>query len=181
MSYALSFMAITATITHAIIYFWNPIKIHFKRSLQEQPDIHARLMANYRQGKRIDLQRWLQVIHHNIFTVPEWWYACIFGMIVAYITSCTFFSTALCPVVTFAFACVCVSIWPTDMTIWALVVALAIGRPLVSSSHLVLITIFSLGLHDTNWHDPGDHQSASRFKVGSLLSLCTTSLIWFST
>lgn len=91
MSYALSFMAITATITHAIIYFWNPIKIHFKRSLQEQPDIHARLMANYRQGKRIDLQRWLQVIHHNIFTVPEWWYACIFGMIVAYITPSTFF------------------------------------------------------------------------------------------
>ena len=52
MSYALSFMAITATITHAIIYFRKPIKIHFKRSLQEQPDIHARLMANYRQGKQ---------------------------------------------------------------------------------------------------------------------------------
>lgn len=52
MSYALSFMAITATITHAIIHFRKPIKVHFKRSLQEQPDIHARLMANYRQGNQ---------------------------------------------------------------------------------------------------------------------------------
>lgn len=49
-SYALSFTAITATITHTILYFWKPIRLHFGRSLQEQPDIHARLMSNYRQG-----------------------------------------------------------------------------------------------------------------------------------
>jgi hypothetical protein len=50
MAYALSFLAITATITHAILYFWKPIKIHFKRCLREQPDIHAQLMAQYKEG-----------------------------------------------------------------------------------------------------------------------------------
>ncbi|KAF4585130.1 hypothetical protein EYR40_001967 [Pleurotus pulmonarius] len=59
MSYGLSFLSITATITHAIIYFWKPIQVQFKRSLREQPDIHAQLMSNYSQ-------------------VPEWYYACIF-------------------------------------------------------------------------------------------------------
>jgi OPT family small oligopeptide transporter len=59
MCYGLSFTAITATITHTMLYFWKPIRLHFGRSLQEQPDVHARLMSNYRQ-------------------VPEWWYACIF-------------------------------------------------------------------------------------------------------
>jgi hypothetical protein len=50
MSYGLSFMTIAATITHAALHFWKPIKIHFKRSLREQPDIHAQLMAQYKQG-----------------------------------------------------------------------------------------------------------------------------------
>lgn len=51
MSYALSFMAITSMITHTIIYFRKPIRVQFGRSLREQPDIHARLMSNYRQGE----------------------------------------------------------------------------------------------------------------------------------
>ncbi|KAI0045919.1 OPT oligopeptide transporter [Auriscalpium vulgare] len=58
-SYGTSFASITATITHSILYFWKPIKLHFRRSLREQPDIHARLMSRYRQ-------------------VPDWWYACLF-------------------------------------------------------------------------------------------------------
>ncbi|GLB41159.1 putative OPT oligopeptide transporter protein [Lyophyllum shimeji] len=58
-SYGLSFLSIAATITHAIIHFWKPIKVQFKQSLREAPDIHARLMAKYPQ-------------------VPEWYYACIF-------------------------------------------------------------------------------------------------------
>jgi OPT family small oligopeptide transporter len=62
MSYGLSFLSITATITHAMIHFWQPIKTQFKRSLREQPDIHARLMAKYPQ-------------------VPEWYYAVIFGIL----------------------------------------------------------------------------------------------------
>ncbi|KAJ7768750.1 OPT oligopeptide transporter protein-domain-containing protein [Mycena olivaceomarginata] len=67
MSYGLSFMSITATIVHAIIHFWAPIKLHFKRSLREQPDVHAKLMMAYPQ-------------------VPDWYYACIF--IVTFIFAC---------------------------------------------------------------------------------------------
>ncbi|KAJ7025530.1 small oligopeptide transporter [Mycena alexandri] len=50
MSYGLSFMSITATIAHAILHFSAPIKLHFKRSLREQPDVHAKLMMSYPQG-----------------------------------------------------------------------------------------------------------------------------------
>ncbi|KDQ55449.1 hypothetical protein JAAARDRAFT_133924 [Jaapia argillacea MUCL 33604] len=89
MSYGLSFAAITATITHTILYFTRPIKNHLRRTLGEQPDIHARLMAHYPR-------------------VPEWWYASIF-------------------VVTFALASVCIQIYPTEMEIWALVIALILG------------------------------------------------------
>lgn len=60
-SYGLSFASITATIVHSILYFWKPIRIHLRRSLREQPDIHAKLMSNYRQ-------------------VPEWWYAVLFAI-----------------------------------------------------------------------------------------------------
>ncbi|KAJ6567567.1 small oligopeptide transporter [Mycena vulgaris] len=56
MSYGLAFMSITATIVHAIIHFSAPIKLHFKRSLREQPDIHAKLMMAYPE-------------------VPDWYYA----------------------------------------------------------------------------------------------------------
>ncbi|KAK7052416.1 glutathione transporter 1 [Favolaschia claudopus] len=66
-SYGLSFMSITATIVHAIIYFWAPIKLQFKRSLREQPDVHAKLMMVYPQ-------------------VPDWYYACIF--VVTFIFAC---------------------------------------------------------------------------------------------
>ncbi|KDR73127.1 hypothetical protein GALMADRAFT_100686 [Galerina marginata CBS 339.88] len=89
MSYGLSFLSITATITHAIIHFWKPIRLQFGRSMREQPDIHARLMSQYPQ-------------------VPDWYYACIF-------------------VLTFVFACVCIQLWPSGMTIWALIIALLIS------------------------------------------------------
>jgi hypothetical protein len=32
------------------------------------------------------------------------------------------------PVITFAFACICIQVWPTEMTIWALVIALLICK-----------------------------------------------------
>jgi len=89
MSYGLSFLSITATITHAIIHFRKPIKVQFQQTLREPPDIHARLMAKYPP-------------------VPDWYYLCIL-------------------VVTFTFACVCIQIWPTGMTIWALVIALIVS------------------------------------------------------
>uniref|UniRef100_A0A0W0FUN2 Putative small oligopeptide transporter n=1 Tax=Moniliophthora roreri TaxID=221103 RepID=A0A0W0FUN2_MONRR len=88
MNYGLSFMAVTATITHTIVYWWKPVRLHFKRSLREQPDVHARLMSKYQH-------------------VPDWWYGCLF-------------------VITFAFGAICIELWPTDMPIWALIVALVI-------------------------------------------------------
>jgi hypothetical protein len=48
-SYGLSFGAITSLIVHTILYFRKHIWLQTKRSLREQPDIHARLMSKYRQ------------------------------------------------------------------------------------------------------------------------------------
>ncbi|KAJ7180290.1 OPT oligopeptide transporter [Mycena crocata] len=58
-SYGLSFASITATITHAFLFFRKQIWTQSRRAMSEQSDIHARLMAVYPQ-------------------VPEWWYAIIF-------------------------------------------------------------------------------------------------------
>ncbi|OCH85567.1 OPT oligopeptide transporter [Obba rivulosa] len=58
-SYGLSFASITATLTHTFLYFRKQIWVQSRRSMSEQPDIHARLMSKYKQ-------------------VPEWWYAIIF-------------------------------------------------------------------------------------------------------
>lgn len=58
-SYGLSFASVTATITHAFLYFRKQIWQQSRRSLSEQPDIHARLMSKYRE-------------------VPDWWYGCVF-------------------------------------------------------------------------------------------------------
>lgn len=59
MSYGLSFASITATLMHTFLYFRKQIWVQARRSMHEQPDIHARLMSVYPQ-------------------VPEWWYAGIF-------------------------------------------------------------------------------------------------------
>ena len=58
-SYGLSFASITATLTHAFLYFRKQIWTQSRRAMHEQPDIHARLMARYPQ-------------------VPQWWYLIIF-------------------------------------------------------------------------------------------------------
>ncbi|KAF5343654.1 hypothetical protein D9758_014690 [Tetrapyrgos nigripes] len=58
-SYGLSFASITATLTHAFLFYRKQIWRQARRSMHEQPDIHARLMAHYPQ-------------------VPEWWYVIIF-------------------------------------------------------------------------------------------------------
>jgi hypothetical protein len=61
-SYGLSFAAITSTITHTFIYYRKQISNQARRSLAEQPDIHARLMSVYKE-------------------VPNWWYIAIFGVL----------------------------------------------------------------------------------------------------
>ncbi|KAJ3571959.1 hypothetical protein NP233_g3403 [Leucocoprinus birnbaumii] len=63
-SYGLSFASITATLMHAFLYFRKQIWVQARRSLHEQADIHARLMARYPQ-------------------VPEWWYLVIFASMFA--------------------------------------------------------------------------------------------------
>jgi hypothetical protein len=60
LSYGLSFASITATLTHTFLYYRKQIWIQARLSLSEQPDIHARLMAVYKE-------------------VPDWWYLTIFG------------------------------------------------------------------------------------------------------
>lgn len=49
----------SATITHTLLFFRKQIHVQARRSLSEQPDIHARLMSKYPQ-------------------VPDWWYSIIF-------------------------------------------------------------------------------------------------------
>ncbi|KAH7325196.1 OPT oligopeptide transporter [Rhizoctonia solani] len=58
-SYGLSFASIIATLVHGFLYYRKQIWLQARRSLSEQPDIHARLMSRYPQ-------------------VPEWWYLVIF-------------------------------------------------------------------------------------------------------
>lgn len=65
LSYGLSFAAMTATVTHAVLFFRKQIWTQARRSMHEQPDIHARLMAVYPQ-------------------VPEWWYAIMFVVMFAF-------------------------------------------------------------------------------------------------
>ena len=59
-SYGLSFASITAILTHTFLYSRKQIWSQFRTALNEQTDVHARLMNNYKK-------------------VPEWWYAIIFG------------------------------------------------------------------------------------------------------
>ncbi|THH02009.1 hypothetical protein EW026_g784 [Hermanssonia centrifuga] len=59
LSYGLSFASVTATLTHTFMYYRKQIWVQSRRSMSEQADIHARLMAKYPQ-------------------VPDWWYAVIF-------------------------------------------------------------------------------------------------------
>ncbi|KDQ52957.1 hypothetical protein JAAARDRAFT_61547 [Jaapia argillacea MUCL 33604] len=88
-SYGLSFASITAILMHTLLYFRKQIWVQSRRSLSEQPDIHARLMARYPQ-------------------VPEWWYLCIF-------------------LVMFVLGIISIEVWPTEMPVWAFVLALVIA------------------------------------------------------
>ncbi|KAF7367756.1 Sexual differentiation process protein isp4 [Mycena sanguinolenta] len=88
-SYGLSFASITATLMHAFLYFRKQIWVQARRSLHEQPDIHARLMSRYPQ-------------------VPEWWYLILFLSM-------------------FVLGIISIEVWPTQMPVWAFVLALVIA------------------------------------------------------
>jgi hypothetical protein len=67
-AYGLSFASITATLTHTYLYYRKQIWTQARRSLSEQPDIHARLMSVYKE-------------------VPDWWYLTIFCSCHIFLTS----------------------------------------------------------------------------------------------
>ena len=69
LAYGLSFASITSTVVHCLLFFRKQIWVQARRSLHEQPDIHARLMSKYRK-------------------VPEWWYMCIFVAMFAFGVAC---------------------------------------------------------------------------------------------
>jgi hypothetical protein len=58
-TYGLSFASIASLVVHTFLYNSKMIWTHSRRSLSEQPDIHARLMSVYKE-------------------VPDWWYISIF-------------------------------------------------------------------------------------------------------
>ncbi|KAF8839866.1 small oligopeptide transporter [Paxillus ammoniavirescens] len=60
MNYGISFAIITSTVTYTLLHLRGQIIEQARRSLREQPDIHARLMSRYAE-------------------VPDWWYAGIFA------------------------------------------------------------------------------------------------------
>ncbi len=57
-AYGFGFASVTACLTHVAFFYGRDLIRQFKRSLKEEPDIHARLMSAYKE-------------------VPHWWYAVI--------------------------------------------------------------------------------------------------------
>ncbi|KAI0063252.1 OPT oligopeptide transporter [Artomyces pyxidatus] len=109
-SYGMNFASITATLVHSVLYFRKQIWTQARRSLNEQPDVHARLMSRYPQ-------------------VPEWWYLSIL-------------------VLMFAMSAVTVEVWPTQMPIWGLVLALLISAfYIVPTGMIQAITNQQIGLN----------------------------------
>lgn len=75
--------------SHTFLYYHGQIWKQARRSMQEQPDIHARLMAHYPQ-------------------VPEWWYCAFFVIFVFRFETLTFFAVIM-------FAFVSITVWYTKV------------------------------------------------------------------
>jgi hypothetical protein len=83
--------------------------------------------------------------------------------------------------ITFVFACICIQVWPSGMTIWALIIALLICTSFPSpQSHslpdpclmLMLIPVPSYDVHSAGVcgayrDDPGGHEPAGRAQVSA--------------
>lgn len=65
LSYGLSFASMTATLVHTFLYSGKDLWRQLRRSINDEPDIHARLMSVYRE-------------------VPVWWYASTFVVSVVF-------------------------------------------------------------------------------------------------
>lgn len=59
LNYGLGFAALVASIVHVALYHGKEIWHQLRRSKNDSPDIHVKLMAKYKE-------------------CPEWWYALLF-------------------------------------------------------------------------------------------------------
>lgn len=89
LAYGLAFAAFASIVVHTFIWFRRDIARRFNTSLQDERDVHSRLMQAYPE-------------------VPRWWYAGL-GLIA------------------FIMLVVTVEVFPTDMPIWACIIALLIA------------------------------------------------------
>ena len=106
MCYGLSFASITALLMHTSLYHCKRIWIQTRRSLGEQPDIHARLMSVYKE-------------------VPDWWYLMVFGWCTK---SCCKVRKLLIrfQVSMFMIGVITIEVWDTQLPVWAFILALVI-------------------------------------------------------
>lgn len=145
--------------------------------MREQPDIHARLMSYYPQGKWL---AWMlgdcyqtDADPNTWFLVPGYYYACIFGMVIHQSKQQTNITCwwLLLIVISFIIASVSIELWPTGMTIWALLIALLIGElsPPPGPPNFFLQSWYlhsrSPCLCDTNRHDSSCYESTSWTQV----------------
>jgi hypothetical protein len=144
MSYGLSFASITAILMHTLLYNSKQILTQSRRSLSDQPDIHARLMSVYKE-------------------VPDWWYLFIFCAFINHkgqmLCILKFFA-----VTTFAFGVFAIERWDTELPVWAFVLALVIcavsfviGYPLQLTS-LCQALVYTI--------PSGVIQAATNFQIG---------------
>jgi hypothetical protein len=104
-TYGLCLASITATITHTFLYHRKRLWCQARRSLSEQPDIHARLMSVYKE-------------------VPDWWCLTIFGSCANLYAK---YVNVLIPFkVTMAFGVVAIEVWDTRLPVWAFMLALVV-------------------------------------------------------
>ena len=121
-----------------MIHFYKPIRLQIGRSMREQPDVHARLMSHYPQGTLISFPALaFRQCHCRPRKLNNGTRQFLTGTIFAFLVR----SEPLCSsneggislikgyiVVTFIFACVCIELWPSGMTIWALIIALVVCK-----------------------------------------------------
>ena len=107
-SYGLSFASITSTITHTFLFYRKQIWSQLRRSLKEQPDIHARLMSRYNP-------------------VPHWWYSIIFGMFHESRYASYEYILTLPSVAMFVFGVGAIEGFDTGLPIWAFILCLVIA------------------------------------------------------
>jgi hypothetical protein len=165
-----------------MIHFHKPIRLQIGRSMREQPDIHARLMSHYPQGTSVFFPA---LAFRRCYCRPrklnndirQFLTGTIFAFLVRSepLSSSNEGGISLTKgytVVTFIFACVCIELWPSGMTIWALVIALVVGKCRLQYVYNYRcfeaderLLPFSSCLRYTHWNDPGDYESTNWTEV----------------